>query len=200
MSEKKLLKIDLGCGQRKASPEHIGVDKVQITKDGVDLVDVVHDLRQIPYPFEDNSAEEIFASHFFEHLDGYERKAFIEECYRILIKPQRDEYGNVTRVGKLRLIHPFSKSDRFYQDFTHKWPPINQNTYWYFDQAWLKANGLDHGDYVGNYNFTHIIYPVPQNPQVFNLKNTETQYFMMDHYWNVVADLDVHLTAQDMPK
>lgn len=189
--EKKLIKIDFGCGQRKASPEHVGVDFVPI-----EGVDVVHDLTKFPYPFEDESAEEIYASHFFEHLDGHERARFMEECYRILISPQKDEYGNITKVGKMRLIHPYSKSDRFYQDFTHKWPPINQNSYLYFNKDWREQNLLTHGYYDLKCNFKlPVINCLWQDPTVA-AKNEETRNFMMDKMWNVIADIVVDLEKQ----
>ena len=73
----------MACGQNK-QPEHIGVD---IAGD----CDIKHDLfNEFPYPFEDNYADEIFSSHFIEHIpmeyvNGKDKLfAFVDECYRIL--------------------------------------------------------------------------------------------------------------------
>jgi predicted SAM-dependent methyltransferase len=57
------LKLDLGCGTTKKDGFY-----------GVDLnnfigVDVIHDLNQFPYPFEDNSVNEIWMDNVLEHLD-----------------------------------------------------------------------------------------------------------------------------------
>lgn len=53
---------------------------------GVDLAgaDVAHDLAVMPWPFPDNSAAEILASHVLEHFDRETGRAFLAECYRIL--------------------------------------------------------------------------------------------------------------------
>lgn len=45
---------------------------------------IIHNLNNYPYPFEDESIEEIWASHIIEHLDNPIK--FIEECHRILKK------------------------------------------------------------------------------------------------------------------
>jgi len=64
-------------------------------------VDVIHDLNEIPYPFEDNSLEHINAYHILEHLD----KPFwvMKELHRIL-KP-----GGVLHI----------KVPHFSRGFTH---------------------------------------------------------------------------------
>ncbi len=70
------MKLNFGCG-KDIKPGFINVDYVK--HDGVDIV---HDLGEIPYPFESNSADEIVMSHVLEHL-VYPLKAIIE-CHRIL--------------------------------------------------------------------------------------------------------------------
>ncbi len=70
------MKIDLGCNGNKGKG-YVGVD---ITPSK--CVDVVHDLNKYPYPFEDNCADEILASHILEHLDDWTKA--IKESHRIL--------------------------------------------------------------------------------------------------------------------
>lgn len=183
-------KIDFGCGQSKVSPEHIGVDFVQ-----VEGVDVVHDLTVFPYPFADESIEEIHASHFFEHLDGHERAKFMEECHRILISPQKDEFGNTTKQGKMRLIHPYGKSTRFFQDFTHKWPPLVEASYLYFNKGWRDANKLTHGYYNLKCDFDFSINYSIADPTMAQ-RSQEVQTFWLAKYWDVVADIIVDLTKR----
>lgn len=79
----KPLKINLGSGADPA----IGWTNV----DMIDLpeVDVVHNLIKFPYPFEDNSADEMKAVDVIEHLPPYIGDEhgvikFLEECHRIL--------------------------------------------------------------------------------------------------------------------
>lgn len=182
----EVLAVDLGCGQLKSSIEffeqnfHITPDKVI----GVDIVkcdgvDIVHDLTKFPYPFKDESVDAIFSSHFVEHLDGFERMKFFDECHRIL-KPE----------GKIRLVHPYYKSVRATQDPTHKWPPISESSYLYWDKSWREANKLDH--YPISCDFEFNIYYIWQDMTVAN-KNEETRMFNIDKYWNIVADMIVDL-------
>ncbi|MFZ3090382.1 MAG: class I SAM-dependent methyltransferase [Nitrospirota bacterium] len=55
--------LDLGCGNRKVAGA-IGVDCI-----GYPVVDVVHDLNQFPYPFEDASFDAVVLNHVIEHLE-----------------------------------------------------------------------------------------------------------------------------------
>lgn len=81
-----LLKINLGCGSEPdLGPEWRNVDWLELPG-----VDVVHNLLQLPYPFEDGSAKYIKAIDLLEHLPNYtpDNQAtaivFVEECHRIL--------------------------------------------------------------------------------------------------------------------
>lgn len=182
----EIIALDLGCGQNKPSAEwfknNMQVEPTKII--GVDFadiegVDVVHNLTNFPYPFEDESVDVIHTSHFIEHLDGFERMKFFDECYRIL-KPG----------GKMRHIHPYYKSVRAVQDPTHKWPPISENSYLYWDKKWRESNKLDH--YPIKCDFEFNIYYTWQDATIAN-KNEETRNFSIDKYWNIVADLIVDL-------
>lgn len=187
-NEPKITALDLGCGQNKVPVEFFR-DNLQILPDkviGVDKwqcegVDVVHDLTEIPFPFRDDSIDAIFSSHFVEHLDGFERAKFMDECYRVL------KMG-----GKMRFIHPYYKSVRAVQDFSHKWPPISENSYLYWDKNWREANKLTHGNYELKCDFEFNIFYSWQDPTVAN-KNEETRNFWCDKYFNVIADLIVDL-------
>ena len=145
-------------------------------------VDVVHNLTKFPYPFADDSVDVIYTCHFLEHLDGEERMKFFNECYRIL------KVG-----GKMRHVHPYYKSVRAVQDPTHKWPPISENSYFYWDKNWRALNKLDH--YPINCDFEFNIYYAWQDPTVVN-RSEETRTFFIDKYWNVVADMIVDMTKR----
>jgi SAM-dependent methyltransferase len=187
--EEKILALDLACGQNKIDSDYFK-DNFHIVPTevlGVDIsdckgVDIVYDLTVFPYPFEDESVDAIYSAHFVEHLDGNERIKFFNECYRIL-KPE----------GKMRLIHPYYKSVRAIQDPTHKFPPIAENSYFYWDKKWREDNKLDH--YPINCDFSFSIYYTFQDATVAN-KNEETRLFSIDKYWNIVADLMVDLVKK----
>jgi predicted SAM-dependent methyltransferase len=70
-----MTKLDLGCGGSKREG-FVGVDSLNLPG-----VDVVHNLTQYPYPFEDNSVDEIWMDNVLEHLDNPLR--VVEEIHRI---------------------------------------------------------------------------------------------------------------------
>jgi len=97
---KKII-VNLGCGKTRI-PNSIGVDQVGIKG----FTDIIHDLDIIPYPFTDNSVDEIHFYHIIEHLHEPLKK--IEEIYRIL-KPG----------GILNMRAPHFSSMGAFTDLTH---------------------------------------------------------------------------------
>lgn len=187
--EVEIVAVELGCGQTKQNTEfyeqNLNISPTKII--GVDMVkckgvDVVHNLTKFPYPFADDSVDVIYTCHFLEHLDGEERMKFFNECYRIL------KVG-----GKMRHVHPYYKSVRAVQDPTHKWPPISENSYFYWDKNWRALNKLDH--YPINCDFEFNIYYAWQDLTVVN-RSEETRTFFIDKYWNVVADMIVDMVKR----
>lgn len=69
-----LLKLNLGCGDRK----YIGYTNVDLHGEP----DIRCDLSSYPWPFSDDSVDEIFSEHFLEHVVDFEKT--IREMYRIL--------------------------------------------------------------------------------------------------------------------
>lgn len=69
------MRLNLGCGT-DIIPGFINLDIVKL-----DGVDVVHDLSKYPYPFEENTFDEIVAIDVIEHLPSTVQ--VIEELYRI---------------------------------------------------------------------------------------------------------------------
>ena len=70
-----MVKIDLGCGKSKRQG-FVGVDMLAL-----EGVDIVHDLNIFPYPFKDNSVDEIYIDNVLEHLKN--PLQVVEEVYRI---------------------------------------------------------------------------------------------------------------------
>ncbi len=93
--------LHLGCGL-KPIPGAVNVDMHASTRP-----DVVHDLNTRPWPFSDNSFEEIIASDVIEHLDDI--VATMEEIHRV---------GVGGAVVKLTVPH-FSSANAF-TDITHR--------------------------------------------------------------------------------
>jgi SAM-dependent methyltransferase len=68
------MKLNLGCGDKKKDG-YVNVDVVGSP-------DVAWDLACFPWPFEDNSADEVYSEHFLEHVIDYDKT--ILEMHRIL--------------------------------------------------------------------------------------------------------------------
>ena len=99
------LKLNLGCGEKR--PEgFINVDKYGEP-------DVRHDLETFPWPWEDNSVDEVLMIHVLEHL-GQQPDVYIgifKELYRIC---QPD--------AVIRIAVPHHRHDNFFADPTHVRP------------------------------------------------------------------------------
>jgi SAM-dependent methyltransferase len=96
--------VNLGCGKARI-PNSIGVDRVKIEN----YVDILHDLNVVPYPFKNDSIDEIHFYHVLEHLHDPIKK--LEEIHRIL-KPG----------GILYMRVPHFSSMGAYTDITHVRP------------------------------------------------------------------------------
>ena len=98
------MRLNLGCGFNK--PEGF----VQVDMFEECQPDVLHNLETFPYPFEDNSVDEILFNHSLEHI-GQQSSVFLkimQEIYRIC----RDE-----ALIKINVPHP--RHDNFISDPTH---------------------------------------------------------------------------------
>lgn len=172
-SEQKPLKLDLACGKNK-QPGFLGVDKVKIPE-----VDYVWNLEKFPYPFKENSVDEIYCAHYVEHVPDLIK--FIDEIYRIL-KPG----------GKALIVAPYYSSMRAWQDPTHK-RAISEASFLYFNKGWREQNNLDHYlDIKSDFDFSYSYMITPD----WATRNEEARAFAIRHYINVVSDIQVILTKR----
>ena len=95
--------LDLGCGKNKIVGS-IGLDNVPL-----DNVDIVHDLLNTPYPFEDNCFDKIYLRNVIEHFLLQDINKILSECYRLL-----------SSNGNLIITIPHAFSVAAYTDITHK--------------------------------------------------------------------------------
>ena len=96
--------LNLGCGN-KPIEDAVNHDRRKHRP----YVDVVHDLNELPWPWEDESFDLIVAHAVFEHL-SHDLVTILDECWRIL-RPG----------GKLRMKLPHWNSDIAHRDPTHRW-------------------------------------------------------------------------------
>ena len=113
------MKLNLGSGLN-SEEGYINVDKLDLP-----TVDIVQDLEAYPFPFEDNSVDEVLCRHFICHLNDL--TSFLEEIHRIL-KPK----------GKLRIYAPHFSSDNFKTDPTHKTSVGHRSMNYYSDMKHWK--------------------------------------------------------------
>lgn len=173
-----LLRLDLGCGQSKRD----GFRGVDIAR--APGVDVVHDLLSYPWPFEDESVDEIYCSHFLEHVPGPKRGRFMDEVYRIL---KFESFAT--------FVTPYWTSERAIQDYTHAWPPVGSASYYYFCKAWREANKLTHGAYAIRCDFD-VEFPGQALDNMWAQRHPEALMFGAKHYNNVVLDLIARLVKR----
>ena len=163
------MRLDLGCGKNKKEGFH-GVDSLEF-----EGVDTVLDLTQTPWPWEDDSVEEVHCSHFIEHLTWPERVKFFNELYRVMKKD-----------AKAAIILPHWNSSRYYGDPTHK-EPFSEFAFYYLSKNWRKDNA-PHVGYVCDFQAT---WGYSLNPALIS-RNQEYQQYAMS--WFKEAVTDIHAT------
>lgn len=101
------MKLNLGCGHRKLDGWR-NVDRVPAC-----APDEVVDLERLPWPWADDSVEEVLLSHVLEHLGA------AADVYLGIMK----ELYRVCRPGaRITIIVPHPRSDHFLWDPTHVRP------------------------------------------------------------------------------
>jgi len=104
-------KLNVGCG-RDVKKGWVNLDMIKFKG-----IDVIHNLDKFPYPFKDNTFDEIFASQIIEHLDHPQE--FIEELWRI------SKDGAKVEVGTVHFSAPV-----VWGDITHRRPYQSDTMNW----------------------------------------------------------------------
>jgi predicted SAM-dependent methyltransferase len=178
-----LLKLDLGCGQRKRDSYH-GVDNAP----GADA-DTRFDLFSgEPWPFADNSVSHVHASHLVEHIPHYMPAYQGRDGFFVFF----DEVHRICADGaEVTLEHPYAINERAFWDPTHT-RYIHETTWFYLDAGWRKLQGLDHYPVRCDFKIANIVSGISA---VFEHRTDEVKAFAKQHYWNAIGDLSVTLTA-----
>jgi hypothetical protein len=134
-----IVRLNLGCGSKKLDG-WINVDKI-----GAAAPDQIVDLEALPWPWPDDSVDEVLLSHVLEHL-GAETDVYlgiIKELYRIC----RDG-------ARITIVVPHPRHDHYLNDPTHV-RPITADSIVMFSQAanrnWIAAGiaNTPLGIYIG---------------------------------------------------
>lgn len=106
------MKLNLGCGKdyRKG---YINIDNNKNFK-----TDKIFDLNQLPYPFEDDSVDEIIANEILEHLDD-------------VVKVMREIWRICKNNAIIKIKVPYYKWRGAFWDPTHK-HFFTEETFYYF--------------------------------------------------------------------
>lgn len=108
--------------------QRLGIDWTTLDIIAGPHVDIVHDLRIIPYPFEDNSIDIIFMSHVLEHIPWTMTDKVLLEFYRIL-KPGGSIEIWVPDLKKL--VAGYIDSTEMYKDGWFKFNEEQNQTKWF---------------------------------------------------------------------
>lgn len=169
VKEVKELKIDLGCGKSKQAG-YVGVDKIAF-----DGVDIIVDLAKEKWPWEDGSVDQVYSSHFVEHLEANERAHFVNELYRVL-----------KMKAQANIIVPHWASCRAYGDLTHKWPPVSEFWFYYLSKMWREQNA-PHNNELYNCDF-EVTWGYGMVPELAG-RNEEYKAYAMKNYKEAVTDI-----------
>lgn len=156
------MKLDIGCGKKKQDG-HIGIDRISFPG-----VDHVLDAGNDRWPFDDGSIDEVYASHFVEHLTPKERIHFANEAHRVLKKG-----------GKALIIVPHWASARAYGDLTHQWPPVSEFWFPYLNAAWRAENAPHNTDYSCDFDTPPGGYDLRPD---LALRNGEYQQYALQNF------------------
>jgi hypothetical protein len=207
------LRLDLGCG---STPKE-GFDGVDISPNA--KAKYVHDLNKMPWPFHDNSVDEVFSSHLLEHIPGIcPRDSRVnvvigvlldlpgipkekrEQLTALLTPPPEgriafmDELYRIMKVGaKATIVVPYWANARAVQDPTHAWPSIAEPSFVYYNKGWREANNLTH--YLGKCDFD-FSYSYQVSADIGG-RSREVQDDWIAHRLNTVMDLVVTLVKKD---
>lgn len=189
-SSSPTLKLDLAAGQNPRE----GFEGVDIWPGSKHVVNLL----KFPWPFEDNSVDELHSSHFVEHIPmwhvddsgepifstGLEGQdllfRFFDECWRIL-KPD----------GWMQVHVPCHRSDRAFQDPTHR-RFITSQTFLYLNRDWRNMNKLDHYNVKCHFGVDvgHCM------DAAFGLLHDEVQAKRFPSEWNLIIDWIAKLQAK----
>lgn len=168
------MKLDLGCGNKKTEG-FIGVDIVP-----GENVDIVCDLSKAPWPWEDDTIEQVYSMHLLEHIPGPDRITFFNELYRVM-----------KVAAQAQITTPNWSHACAYGDPSHAWPPMSEWYVLYLHKAWRDAQA-PHVPYTCDFDWMIA----GSWDEWLNVKNQEFKTFAMQRYVNSYRDLIVTLTKR----
>jgi hypothetical protein len=172
------LRLHLACGPN-CREGFVGMDVA--TEAGL-----THDVATIPWPLGTSSVAEALCADYVHRTapvggaaDGL--IAFMNELHRVLA-PE----------GTAQIVHPHARTDRALGDPTAT-RLISDQTWWYFDGEWRDREGVQRPTITADFEIVHIEAGLQRD---WDQRAAPAQAFALQHYWNVVGELDVRLRAR----
>ena len=98
------MKLNLGCGQNRLE------GYVNVDREASMAPDVIMDMERFPWPFEDNSVDEVVAKHVLEHVGA---------TAEVFIGVMRELYRVCSGGALVHIAVPHPRHDFFLNDPTH---------------------------------------------------------------------------------
>jgi len=179
------MKLNLGCGS-VILKDFVNVDKFDFYKPNI-----IHDLEVFPYPFQDNSVDEIILSHVLEHIGQ------IPDVFNEIIK---ELYRICRNSSLINITVPHPRHDDFISDPTHV-RPITLRSLSMYDQKlnkiWEEKNasntplGLIHNV---NFQILSVNYVLDQRYQKLlnekKIKENDLKEYS-EKYNNVIKEINL---------
>lgn len=165
-TEKVDMKLNLGCGEKLLE----GWVNIDISsKVGAD---VVMDMEEVPWPFDDNSVDEIHCYHVLEHCKDYLK--VLGEMYRVC------RHDATIRIG---VPHVMNSLFNLVNPYHHNY--FNEHSFRFFDSDDLKGTANEAIEVELKTESVRINYFTPWQD-----KSDEEKEFALRHYWNVARSVD----------
>jgi predicted SAM-dependent methyltransferase len=191
-------KIDLACGGNKKEG-YYGIDISDYFE-----VDLVHDLTVYPWPIDDNSVEEVYCSHYIEHIPHVDIRGILKQSesfeeFKEKLLESKDgfisfvnELYRILKVGGIAtVIVPYYTSVRALGDPTHT-RYVGDFSFLYLNKEWRDNNKLDHYGITCDFDMV-LSYHIDND---LTLKSQEIREEAFKKDWNAINDLSVKMTKR----
>lgn len=166
------IRLHLGCGDdRRDGMVNVDCRKTKAT-------DRVVDLRK-PWPWQPDTIDGIESKDLLPCLTPAERMHFMNEAWRVL------------KVGaQMSLQVPGRGSDFESRDPTYLWPPISEQSFYFYTKDWREKSGYGHYPITADFHWGYgFVLDSDLEP-----RNEETQRHAIKTQRNAVVALIVTLT------
>lgn len=134
-----------------------------------------------PWPYKDNSVEEVACTHILHMIPGKARGKFMDEIYRVLI-PE----------GRAVFTIPHWSSMRATADFATEWPPISEMSFCFFNKK-QREEAKVHPEL--HCDFEIVGYGCSEDVDTATREQSVKDHWKK-HFLNAVLDLQMHLVKK----